>query len=152
MNLELRVPPVAVVALAAALMWVAARWLPQAAFPLPARGAVAVALVALGAAIAIAGVVEFRRARTTVNPMTPEAASAVVATGVFRFSRNPMYLGMLFALAGWGAWLGNAVSLVALPLFVLYMNRFQIVPEERALAERFGDAYRAYLQRVRRWI
>jgi protein-S-isoprenylcysteine O-methyltransferase Ste14 len=84
--------------------------------------------------------------------MTPDAASAVVTGGVFRWSRNPMYLGMLVALAGWAAYLSNALAALLLPAFVAYLNRFQIRPEEQALLARFGPAYSEYMAAVRRWI
>jgi protein-S-isoprenylcysteine O-methyltransferase Ste14 len=116
------------------------------------RIAIACAVFALGIAAALAGVVAFRRARTTVNPLHPEKATAVVDSGIFRFSRNPMYLGMLLALVAWAIYLANPVTLAGPVLFVLYMNRFQIGPEERALSGIFGGPYREYLGRVRRWI
>jgi protein-S-isoprenylcysteine O-methyltransferase Ste14 len=84
--------------------------------------------------------------------MKPDAASSLVADGVYRWTRNPMYLGFLIALAGWAAYLANVASALVLPLFVLYMNRFQIVPEERALAARFGPQFEDYRRSVRRWL
>lgn len=121
-------------------------------FALPARWTVAFVLCALGAGVALAGVRAFRRAKTTVNPFTPEKSSALVVQGVYRLSRNPMYLGMLLALAGWAYVLGSVPALVVLPMYTAYMNRFQIQPEECLLAEKFGDAFAAYQQRVRRWV
>ena len=111
----------------------------------------AAVLVGVGVGLAISGVLTFKRAKTTVNPTTPAAASALVRTGVFRFTRNPMYLGLLLCLVAWAVYLSNALALLIVPLFVLYMNRFQIAPEERALATLFGDAYAAYKREVRRW-
>jgi protein-S-isoprenylcysteine O-methyltransferase Ste14 len=150
-SLELRVPPVALVIVAAALMGLLAWAFPVAdlRFTPPVR--MAAGLVGLGAAIAVAGVLAFRRAHTTVNPMTPDASSAVVSTGIYRLTRNPMYLGFLLALAGWTLMLGTLLALVPLAAFVGWMNRFQIVPEERALRQKFGSEYDAYAQRVRRW-
>lgn len=150
--LELRVPPLALAVVAAALMALLAWLFPRAPFVFPAPFALGGALVGLGAAIAVAGVLAFRRARTTVNPMTPGASSSVVSTGIYRLTRNPMYLGFLLALAGWGAMLGNLLGLLPLAAFVAWMNRFQIAPEERALREKFGAGYEAYMGQVRRWI
>ena len=150
--LELKVPPVAVTLLAGAAMWLAASILPSLTFPLPYRWIAAVVLAVAGGAVAVLGVASFRRARTTVNPITPQAASSLVTTGIYRFSRNPMYLGMLLLLAGVAAFLANAAALIVLPLFVVYMNRFQIQPEERALSAIFGSDFTAYTQRVRRWM
>jgi protein-S-isoprenylcysteine O-methyltransferase Ste14 len=140
-----------VVLLAAALMWGIAHLGPQLPVDSTARGVVAVLLFAAGIAVAIAGVLHFRRARTTVNPLRPERASAMVTTGVYRWSRNPMYLGMLLVLAAWAAWLGSLLALVGLPLFVAYVGRFQIVPEERALAAQFPEEFERYARSVRRW-
>lgn len=151
-SLELRIPPLAVVAVAAGLMWLLARAFARPPLLFHAPWALAGALVGLGAAIAVSGVLAFRRAHTTVNPMTPEASSAVVSSGIYRLTRNPMYLGFLFALAGWGLMLGNALFVLPLAGYVLYMNRFQIGPEERALEQKFGAEYTAYTQQVRRWI
>ena len=152
--LELKVPPVALALITAAGMLALAWLLPAAALPLPATGArlAAGALGAAGIAVALAGVLAFRRMRTTVNPMAPERATALVAVGVFRASRNPMYLGMLLVLAGWAVFLGNAAAALLVPAFVAWMTRFQILPEERALTARFGASYLDYCARVRRWL
>jgi protein-S-isoprenylcysteine O-methyltransferase Ste14 len=109
-------------------------------------------LVAAGVLVAVAGVLEFRRARTTVNPTTPQAASSMVRSGIYRHTRNPMYLGMLLVLAAWAAWLANPAAFVVLPVFFLYINRFQIEPEERILAGLFAGEFDAYRRSVRRWL
>lgn len=150
--LELRIPPVAVALCAAVGMWLAALALPDASVGLYWSAQVAMAFAALGIVIALAGVAAFREAQTTVDPTTPQASSAIVASGVYRWSRNPMYVGFLLVLVGWGVHLSNAASALVVPLFVVYMNRFQIQPEERALAAKFGDDYTKYMQRVRRWV
>jgi protein-S-isoprenylcysteine O-methyltransferase Ste14 len=82
----------------------------------------------------------------------PAAASSLVTGGIYRWTRNPMYLGMALALAGWGLYLGNFGALALVGLFVMYIDRYQIDPEERALTARFGDAFAAYRRRVRRWL
>ncbi len=151
-TLELKVPPPAVALLAAVAMWLAASASNALSFMLPGRFAIAIVLAAFGGAIAVAGALSFRRAGTTVNPTRPDTASALVATGVYRFTRNPMYLGLLSVLAGWAAWLSNAVAFAGPLLFVLYIDRFQIVPEEKALAAKFGAAFDDYRRRTRRWI
>jgi protein-S-isoprenylcysteine O-methyltransferase Ste14 len=151
-TLALKFPPVAVALLAGAAMWLVASALPSLAFRFPYKPAVAVVLAAAGGVIAGLGVVSFRRARTTVNPTKPQAASALVTTGIYRFSRNPMYLGFLLVLAGVAVFLANAAALALLPVFVVYMNRFQIQPEERALSAMFGSDFTTYQRRVRRWM
>jgi protein-S-isoprenylcysteine O-methyltransferase Ste14 len=150
--LDLKVPPVAVVVVTAALMWLGARALPRSDFLLPGRPWVAGGIALAGALLAVLGVVSFQRAKTTVNPMSPGSSSALVTSGVYRMTRNPMYLGFLLILLGWAAWLSNAMALVPVPGFALYLDCFQIRPEERALASRFGQEFNAYKARVRRWI
>jgi protein-S-isoprenylcysteine O-methyltransferase Ste14 len=150
--LELRVPPLAVVLIAALTMWALTAFVPQLAVALPWRSPVAIAFPLAGFMCALCGVIAFRRARTTVNPTTPKASSTVVTSGIYRWSRNPMYLGFLLALAGWAYYLSNPLAFIVLPAFVLYMNRFQIVPEERALTANFGAPYQAYKASVRRWL
>jgi protein-S-isoprenylcysteine O-methyltransferase Ste14 len=118
----------------------------------PALRILAVALVLLGLAIDVVGVLSFRRARTTVNPLKPANTSALVTSGIYRLTRNPMYLGMATLLAGWAAWLGTPWALAGVIAFVAWITRFQIVPEERALSHLFGGDFDAYRARVRRWI
>ncbi|MEX0274126.1 MAG: isoprenylcysteine carboxylmethyltransferase family protein [Flavobacteriaceae bacterium] len=101
--------------------------------------------------IGAVAVFQFIRVRTTVNPHMPQKANKLVTGGLYRFSRNPMYLGMLLALLALGLQLGNAFNTIVAALFVSYMNRFQILPEERMLTSIFGDDYRRYCSKVRRW-
>lgn len=150
--LELKVPPVALVLALAAAMWFVPAAAPSLAFSLPWHAILAAVLAADGAAIAVAGVVAFRRARTTVDPTKPGAASSMVTSGIYRFSRNPMYVGFLLALAGWAVYLSHALPFAFLPAYVAYMNRFQITPEERALAAKFGAGFDDYRKAVRRWL
>jgi protein-S-isoprenylcysteine O-methyltransferase Ste14 len=150
--IELRVPPVVVALAAALLMALLARSATGLRWPTSVGFGAAALLFTTGIAIAVAGVREFRRASTTVNPMTPAAASAMVRSGIFRYTRNPMYLGMLLMLAGWAVWLASVAAAAVLPVFVLYMNRLQIEPEERALASRFGGEFEDYRRSVRRWL
>jgi protein-S-isoprenylcysteine O-methyltransferase Ste14 len=151
-GLELKVPPPVVAALVAMLMWLAAWAVPALRFEMPGRRVIAGCVALAGVAVSIAGVMSFRRARTTVNPLKPESASSLVVSGVYRISRNPMYVGMLLVLLAWAVWLANVMALVIAPGFLLYMNRFQIGPEENALAKMFGEEYAAYRSRVRRWL
>ena len=125
---------------------------PPFELPFSLHASLAVALALIGQGISIAGIVAFRRARTTINPLKPAAASALVRSGVFRFTRNPMYLGLLLTLVGWAVWLWNPASLLFLPVFVLYIDRFQIGPEERALTTLFGAEFAAYRTSVRKWL
>jgi protein-S-isoprenylcysteine O-methyltransferase Ste14 len=150
--LELKVPPVAVVIACAAAMWVVSVVAPAFQFSLPFRHVWALGAFAVGVCVTVSGVVSFALAKTTVNPMKPDDATTLVQSGIYRITRNPMYLGFLIALLGWAFFLANALAVLLLPGFVLYMNRFQIAPEEKALSARFGAAFAAYKGRVRRWL
>ena len=151
-GLGLKLPPVALGVIVAALMWCASSAAPALDFRFPARFLSSASLALLGAVICLSGVVSFRRAKTTVNPLRPDSTSSLVVSGIYKYTRNPMYLGFLLVLLGWAAFLSNLAAFALLPAFVVYMNRFQIGPEERALGSLFAQEYRAYLARVRRWI
>jgi protein-S-isoprenylcysteine O-methyltransferase Ste14 len=150
--LELKVPPVVVVLIFGAAMRGIAWLAPFATFEVPGNRLASLSLILAGSAIAIAGVCAFRANQTTVDPRTPDAASTIVVGGVYRLSRNPMYLGFLIMLAGWAVGVSNALALLFLPLFVAYMNAFQIEPEERILHSKFGAKFAAYTASVRRWV
>jgi protein-S-isoprenylcysteine O-methyltransferase Ste14 len=152
MNLELQVPPVVVVGVCALAMLAVDHWLVAADFALPARGFIALVVCGSGAAIAVLGVRAFSRASTTVDPRYPDRTSTLVVAGVYRFTRNPMYLGMVLLLTGLALYLGNVAALSVVLLFMAYMTRFQIMPEERAMSRRFGASYEAYRSAVRRWL
>lgn len=151
-QLELKIPPPLIAAASAGLIYGVATWLPVLPLPASLRVGGALALAVAGAALDVAGLIAFRRAKTTVNPMTPQRSASVVSTGVYRFTRNPMYLGLVCLLLAWAVYLSSAWALLVLPVFMAYITRFQILPEERALAARFGSAYADYCARVRRWL
>ncbi len=150
--LELKVPPVVVAAICAGLSWGLARALPALIVALPLRRTLAVAFVVLGVGVALSGVLAFRRSRTTVDPTRPEKASSLVTSGVYRVTRNPMYLGIALALVGWAVWLAHTLGLIGVVVFVAYLTRFQIMPEERALRRLFGEEFDGYVRHVRRWV
>ncbi|NOS78470.1 MAG: isoprenylcysteine carboxylmethyltransferase family protein [Nitrospira sp.] len=152
MTLELKIPPVAVVLITAAGMWLAARAVPGMEVSFPGSEVVSGLVAASGGIIALLGVVAFSRAGTTVNPMKPASSSSLVVTGIYSVTRNPMYLGLLLVLLAWAIYLANVLTALFLPGFVWYMNRYQIEPEERALISLFGTEFTAYAARVRRWI
>ena len=153
-NLEHKIPPPVVGLACASLAWLLAGAAPALALPWSARLALAVALLLAlaGLALELWGLWVFRRHRTTPNPLAPERARAVVQSGPYRFTRNPMYLGLALQLLAWCAYLGNPLALLAPAAFVAYITRYQILPEERVLAHHFGEAYLAYMRSVRRWI
>ena len=151
-SLEHRIPPPVVGVLLAVGMWWLARMFPGPSLPLGLRIALATVLALGGLAFLIPATRAFLGARTTVNPLKPEAATTLVVAGAYRFTRNPMYVGFALLLLAWAAWLAAAIAVLGPVLFVAYLTRFQILPEERALRARFGDAFDAYCRRVRRWL
>ena len=151
-NLELKVPPVLLALFFAFLMWLVAQLMPRLLIDDPIRLSAILLLLAGGAFFSLAAVLSFRSAGTTVNPLTPGESTSLVTTGVYRYSRNPMYVGILLMLLAWGVFLSNLFSMVTCAGFFLYMNRYQIQPEEESLSASYGDVYADYLKKVRRWI
>ena len=127
--LEHKVPPPLIGALCASLMWLICGMPPLTGRP-PLLLVPALALVVLGLTVDAAGVLSFRRARTTVNPFAPERTVNIVSSGIYRLSRNPMYLGMACILTGWAVWLWQVQAVLGVVLFVAWITRFQIIPEE----------------------
>ncbi len=150
--LELKIPPAVLVVIIAAGMWGVSFISPNLYFAIPGVGWLSTALAVVGVCLVILGVWAFKVAGTTLDPRIPEKSANLVVSGVYRYSRNPMYLGFFLTLCAWGLFLGSVYSLFFLPAFIIYMNRFQIVPEERFMQEKFGESYSEYNAAVRRWI
>ena len=150
--LALKVPPVAQVIITAAAMYGTAKIMPSLQFSLSGSTVLAVGLGVIGMSLGVMGVTQFRKAQTTPNPQALEKVSSLETSGIYRYSRNPMYLGLVLILLGWAFYLSHFLAFVLLPIFILYMTRFQIQPEEQMMARKFGKTYQAYLNKVRRWI
>ncbi len=135
-----------------ASMWGISRWLPSLEVRLPFQGAISAAMVALGVAVGLAGVATFRRSRTTVDPTRPDRASTLVANGIYGVTRNPMYVALALALVAAAVWFSNILAMIVVPIFIAWITRLQIIPEERALRARFGARFDDYAARVRRWL
>lgn len=151
-KLELKIPPVVLVSIFLGLMWGIARETPKLEITSFLSQGMALIIVLVGMVIILSGAYAFNKAQTTVNPLAPEQSSSLVNFGIYKFTRNPMYLGFLLFLIGWGVYLASAYSLLVLPMFILYMNVFQIRPEERALANKFGEEFEQYKSSARRWL
>jgi protein-S-isoprenylcysteine O-methyltransferase Ste14 len=106
----------------------------------------------VGLLIDILALSAFMKAKTTINPLKPETATLLVNTGIYKFSRNPMYVGNFIFLLAWGIWLGVPANIALLSVYELYMTRFQIQPEEKALENIFNGDYQHYKEQVRRWV
>jgi protein-S-isoprenylcysteine O-methyltransferase Ste14 len=150
--LELKIPPLVLLVLFAMLMWLLAQFVPSVTLSFSWLQLLAGLLAVAGIAVALSGVLAFQRAKTTVDPRVPQQTSSLVSCGIYRYSRNPMYVGFLLLLTALACYLMSLVALLLLPLFVLYMNKFQIKPEERFLLQKFGAEYQSYCQQVRRWL
>jgi len=149
--MELKLPPVVVLFIFCLLMYLLDRFLPFGEFEFFGRNYLIYGLSGLAVLIGLISVGHFFSTKTTVDPTKPNKASKLVTTGIFAYSRNPMYLGLLLFLLAWGLWLGNAFNILLAAGFVSYMNRFQILPEENALTKLFGKEFLVYCKQVRRW-
>jgi protein-S-isoprenylcysteine O-methyltransferase Ste14 len=150
--LELKIPPPIAAVLFGAAMWGAAYLLPAIQLTGPWRSIIARACALFGLTVAILGFWAFHKAKTTVSPTNPEKASSVVTGGVYNYTRNPMYIGLTAVLLGWAVWLSVPWVFLGPVAFVLFVTRFQIVPEERVMSSKFGRDYDDYRKRVRRWL
>jgi protein-S-isoprenylcysteine O-methyltransferase Ste14 len=148
-----RIPPPLIASLIALLMWLGTQqWPINHQLSLTLRLAIALPLLLLGIVVCLAGVLSFKRARTTVNPLQPQRASALVSSGIYQHTRNPMYLGFAITLLAWTIIVAWPPALLGVAGFVVYMNRFQIAAEERALSTLFEDDFARYCSHVRRWL
>jgi protein-S-isoprenylcysteine O-methyltransferase Ste14 len=149
--LELKIPPAGIFIVFMGAMYLLAQYLPVGEFDFFGNRELRSVLAIAGLIIGVLAVLQFAIKRTPADPFHPERAGKLVTRGVYNYSRNPMYLALLLLLLAWGLHLGNAFNTLLAALFVAYMNRFQIGPEERALEKKFGSAYRQYTKLVRRW-
>lgn len=150
--LEHKIPPPLVAITCAVIMWLIAGGVPHWSLLTWSKGLALVVLYLIGTAFSLGGVFAFKKAKTTLNPLQPCESSALVQSGVYKITRNPMYLGMAVFLLMWAIYLGSWASLLGLALYVAYMNQFQIKPEERAMRSLFGDTFEQYCQQTRRWL
>lgn len=152
-SLELKVPPLVVFAIAAILEWLSSLAPPEVPSGSGLAGAI-FATVCLLASLALiaAAALEFRSSQTTVDPTSPAKTSSIVESGVYNYSRNPMYLAMVLMLLALGIYLWRIAAVFIIAGFIAYITRFQITPEERILANKFGKDFETYRRRVRRWI
>jgi protein-S-isoprenylcysteine O-methyltransferase Ste14 len=151
-SIELRIPPLALLGAFGAAQGLVAYLVPATGFAFGWSRPIAALLAALGAGFSIAGVLAFRAAKTTVDSTQPELTSEIVTSGVYGLTRNPMYVGFVVVLLASATWLSNILGFLCVPAFALFLNRFQIEPEERQLRKLFGASFLNYEARVRRWL
>ncbi len=151
-RLENKIPPPAVMLLFGLVMWIISQFSPNFTIGASQQWSLIILFFLAGLIIGAAGIISFNRAQTTINPLKPNAASSLVSSGIFSRTRNPMYVALTLALCSWGVYLASAWAFIAVLGFILYITRFQIHPEERAMDNLFGEDFTAYKNRVRRWI
>ena len=149
--MKLKIPPLVVTFIFGLFMYLLATYLPVGYFDFFGRYYLMFVLLFLAFLIGVVSLVQFFSSKTSVDPRTPSKVSKLVTGGLYQYSRNPMYLAMLLLLLSWGLYLGNAFNTLLAAGFVYYMNTFQIMPEEEALASMFGKDYQKYCVMVRRW-
>ncbi|MCK0147017.1 isoprenylcysteine carboxylmethyltransferase family protein [Arenibacter sp. F26102] len=149
--MKLKIPPIVVTFLFGLFMYLLAKYLPVGYFEFFGRYYLMFFLCFLALLIGIVSLFQFFRAKTSRDPLAPAKTSRLVTSGLYQYSRNPMYLALLLLLLAWGLYLGNAFNTLLAAGFVFYMNTFQIIPEEEVLANKFGKEFHKYCVMVRRW-
>ncbi|QKJ23540.1 methyltransferase family protein [Poseidonibacter lekithochrous] len=152
MSLELKIPPAAVMLFFMVLMYFISSVFSSLNIDFMFQMFLSIETAVSGFVLIVAASYVFNEKGTSINPMKPESASSLVTNGIYKFTRNPMYLGIAVILFAWLIFLGNVLNIINIVLFILYMNRYQIIPEERALEKKFGDDYLSYRTKVKRWL
>ena len=147
-----RIPPLVQLILCGLVAWLVAKGLSEYTFVSVAIRSTGWALIALGSFVLLLSIRSFVGEKTTVNPLSPGQVNTLVTTGLYRYSRNPMYVGMALLLAGFALLLQNLAALISPILFMLSVSHLQIIPEERVLKAKFGQSFTAYCQATRRWL
>ncbi len=146
--MELKIPPPLQAFIFAGLIWGVSVLDPSELIDPGIRTTSAIVVLLLGLSINFSGIWVFRVAKTTVSPLKPESASKLVIGGIYHFTRNPMYLGLLLIVSSWAIWLGSLYNIASELLFVWYITTFQIELEEKALEALFPREYERYKSEV----
>ena len=150
--MRLKTPPAVQLFISTLLMWIISIYADNFRFILKYNNKLAIFCLIIGGTIIGFAIVAFRIAKTTVTPLHPDKASSLVNMGIYQYTRNPMYFGLLLILFSIGFYLQNLASMFVLPIYVWFISKYQIIPEEEALHKLFGQDYINYQDRVRRWI
>jgi protein-S-isoprenylcysteine O-methyltransferase Ste14 len=151
-RLHLRIPPPIVAIICGLIIWKLSEVLPVHAVDAETRHGIAYTLFGMAGTIDIWALLSFRKQKTTIDPRYPHKTSSIVTCGIYSYSRNPMYLGLVLILSATGIYFATFFGFFVIIVFILYINTFQINPEEDALEKQFGEEYLSYKDRVRRWI
>ena len=150
--MRLKIPPAVQLFISALLMWIISIYAVNVRFIFYFSNELALFSLIIAGTIIVFGIAAFKKAETTVNPFNPDKASSLVARGIYQYTRNPMYFGLLLLLFSIGFYLQNLASMFVLPIYVWFISKYQIIPEEESLHKLFGQDYVNYQERVRRWI
>lgn len=150
--MKLRIPPPILFLLATGLMWIISHFIEYGHMVILFRRPIFYFLILCAIVITFFSMSGFKKAKTTIDPLNPDKTSSLVTEGIYSWTRNPMYLALLLLLGAWAVYLGSALNIAVLVLFMGYITEFQIKPEEEALTAKFGEAYESYTSRVRRWL
>ena len=150
--MRLKTPPAVQLFISALLMRIISIYADNFRFIFKFNNELALFCLIIGGTIIVFGIAAFRKAETTVTPLHPDKASSLVNMGIYQYTRNPMYFGLLLILFSIGFYLQNLASMFVLPIYIWFISKYQIIPEEEALHKLFGQDYINYQDRVRRWI
>lgn len=151
-SLELRIPPIVIFGIFALCMWLIAVYFPVFDVHIPFRLTLTIFLMAAAIYTGIYSLYLFYKAKTTVHPHKPDNSTALLTTGPYKHTRNPMYLALSLILIGWGIFLTDLLALMLMPAFYAYITRFQIIPEERELIRLFDEEFMEYASKTPRWL
>lgn len=152
MNLTLKITPPVQLVICASVMFSLAYYFPQYHFSMALSFSLILFLITLASIIVSLALYNFHKHKTTVHPHTPEKTSVIVNSGIYAYSRNPMYLALVLVLLALALYFTNVTCFAVIPLFIWYITRYQIKPEEMILDKLFPTEYQAYCQKVRRWL
>lgn len=137
------------------LMWLADRFAPSlGSLKIPHHNILFWIVFLAGLSLLASGVANILKRKTTIHPDRKSLAhpTSLVSTGSFRYTRNPIYLGLAIMLVAWVIYLENWLIVLGVVIFVVFITKYQIKPEEEALEKIFGEEYVRYKKRVGRWI
>jgi len=151
-SLKLKIPPALQTLIFGVLMWLIDKYVFFGSFTIPKQKIISKVIFLFGAMIAVIAVWKFLTIKTSSDPTNPSKATNLVTDGIYSYSRNPMYLAIAIVLFSWMIALGNLINIFILLLFIWYITKYQIKPEEEVLLKIFGKDYNEYYKKVRRWI
>ena len=149
--LELKIPPPVVLITCAIAIFLLRGFEPHLPLNYTFKALIGGGFIFLGLSLDLMGLLAFQKHHTTMNPMAPKNASAIVTDGIYKYTRNPQYLGLTLNLVGWCVINLSCYGFILVPAFIKYIETFQIKPEEEILRAKFGTVYEEYLNKVARW-